>query len=296
MFAKKMKNFLVQLILTPISFLINLLVLTPVVGLFTGGFNDMFLSNAGSILLIPTMIAIFGLGFVFNRLLFRVKGKKTDETYLTMYTTDVITDLDYNQSKNTLTAYYTTITYPGYATKRTALGWLATFLAFIAFPMRLISLAMAYASLFCSRIFVTHRGLSKEVPISRLTLITHTLFDFVILPANRKSDRTSSIKGIIFVIAYIAAFILLNGAAILMCAKAIQNLPNLFIIILFFLFFFILLSDIILLIKYCILICYDYSVKNAIIFFVKLIAFPIVLLGISIVLDVLPYAQWGFTL
>ncbi len=88
----------------------------------------------------------------------------------------------------------------------------------------------------------------------------------------------------------------MNGAALLVAVKTLQGLPNLFTMILVFLFIFFLLTDFVLLVKYCILICHDYSVKNAVMFLVKLSVIPIILLGISIVLGILPFEQWGFGL
>ncbi len=94
MLHKRIWNFIVQLLLTPISLVINIMALTPIIGLFTGSFEEILNENISLIITLPLMFAILGLSFVFNRLLFRFKGKSTDETYLGEESLELINEVE----------------------------------------------------------------------------------------------------------------------------------------------------------------------------------------------------------
>ncbi len=277
MLSKRIWNFIVQLLLTPISFIINLLAAMPLIALLTGSVEKVLNENISSIILFPTLIAIFGLGFVFNRLLFKIKGKKTDEMYLGEESIDILTDITYTESTNTITKYYTTLTYPAYKSRHTAMGWLATFLAFVAFPMRLVSLIMAFLAMFIPFIYVTHKNLSPDMPLRKGAVFTHTLFDFVILPVKKTETKKSPVC-IVFIVANIATFVILNILAISFLQFDLHYTLMLVASL------FLMLCDIVMLVKYCIVIVHDYNLKKAIINLIKLAIPPLVILIASLIL------------
>lgn len=180
--AGRIGKFIVQLIFLPISFIINIMVLMPVL-FFTSDF-EVESALGGLIVSILACLA----GCALNRFFYWLKGKKVDETYLTWVTHDVVTDVkvDVKESADainiTTTKYYTPISSQEYKTSLTLWGWIASILSFIAFPMRLVSVFMAFLSLLFSRVFVTARRLNDKMPKNKLAVFTHTLFDFVILP------------------------------------------------------------------------------------------------------------------
>lgn len=282
MTAIKIRNLVVQLILTALALVINILAILPVFAILSGAIWKMLEENYSLIIILPMMFGIFGLSFVLNRLLFRLKGKKTDETYLAWFQTDVITDIDYNEYSNTLKVTYTPITYPGYTSRRTALGWLATFLAFIAFPLRLISLIMAFVALFTNRIFVTHSKLNDNMPIGKSAVFTHTLFDFVILPAVADTKGVKDKKSIIYVVLYVVLFFILNILAITFIGS-IKSARDWAILVTLLGGVILLISDLILVIKHSVLICKDYDKKRGLINLLKIVALPLIWLIFNLI-------------
>lgn len=283
MLTRKIWNFIVQLLLTPISLLSNILAVAPIMMFAQGGLEgimEIFSANISMIIMLPIMIFIFCLGFVINRALFKLKGKKTDEDYIGTDTADILTDLDYDENENTLTTYYTTVTYPAYKNRLSAMGWLATFLTFIAFPLRIISLLMAFLAIFIPYIYVTHRQLNPNMPVCKGAIFTHCIFDFVILPM-KKSVTNKSPMCILFIFIYIIA------TAVYMFITAIFfelfSIPDLFLLAILFL----LLCELVLLIKYCVVIVHDYNLKKALLCLLKLSTIPAIIILSIVILSLL---------
>ena len=287
--AIKIKNFIVQLLLTPISLIINALAITPIISIII--FEQIDMNIGTMIFMIPIC---FGLAFFLNRLIFRAKGKKVDESYEVIYygvDTNVKEYIDYYE------VTFSPYAYEGYETKLTPLGWLATALCFIAFPLRIISLLVSYIALFIPHIYSSFRKLSDGASVGRSAAFTHTFFDFVIVPTRKRTDVTRSPKGLIFVAVYIVTFIIVNlGMLLILSNFTLPNVPEFIDVILFLLIAFFLISDLIMLIKYCILICFTYSVKNAVMCLIKLLSLPLILIILCTVLGFLPFESWGISI
>lgn len=101
---------------------------------------------------------------------------------------------------------------------------------------------------------------------------------------------------IIFVVVYVVAVVVFNVLSLLAAASFVlagSEMSFVLFIIYFSVAAFCILADILLLIKYSVTICRNYDKKRGIINLIKLIAFPIALMIISIIWALLLYAKGG---
>lgn len=281
--AKKIKNFIVQLILTPVSLIINLIAIAPIYALISGDFGG--IDPINYIFAIPILYAIsFGL----QRLLFRIKGKHIDDTYEVFYKGLRVKDVD--------TTYYGVTlnieeyTYSQYETHLNALGWIATILSFIAFPLRLISLLISFIALFVPPLYSTFKKVGNGAPLGKFAAFTHTFFDFVVVPVKRYREGKVSPKGLIYIVVYIASAIILNVCLLTVYSQIPNHIPESINLIFVFVAAFFILTDLIMLVKYCIVICIDYSKKIAVKRLIKLISLPIIMIILYLILCAIPFA------
>ena len=287
LFAIKVKNFIMQLIFTPISFFINALAIAPIVFLLGG--EDMLGSAAAPNMLFVIPISL-ALAFLGNELFIRLKGRRTGEYINVAYlnaSVDVTEHTDY---------YEVTIT-PYVENKRerklTLWGFLARILCFVAFPLRLVALLMSYIALFCPQVFVSHKKLNPDMGFGVGNKILHTLFDFVIIPIHGERTGRRSAKGIIWIFIYLFCGIVINALVALLVASNLM-LPTAFEVPLFFIMAFCFVTSLIVAIKHSILISFNYSRKNAVKVLLKILAFPLAVGVLALILAFLPYEAWGF--
>lgn len=284
----KIKNFINQLFLTPVSFIINVLAIGPIVLFFSG-----FVADIGLISLF-VIIIMYAIAFAFNKALFRAKGKKVDEGfYVTYLGVDVDIEIDY-EKRDWKIKSAKPYTYDKYETSLTMLGWIASILCFIAFPLRLIALLMSYIALFVPQIYSTPQKLSEETEgvLSVFSEFTHTFFDFIIVPIKKHTDKERNIKGLIFVPIYIVSFLVTH--ILLLFVYTMLNwyrTPDFIEIFLILSIVFSVISSLILVIKYCLSICFDYSKNNAIKCLIKIVALPIILIVIILIVNFIPFTE-----
>ena len=287
LFAIKVKNFILQLIFTPISLLINALAISPFVYFFGG--EKMLGSAAGPnmIFIVPITLA---LAFGANEIFIRLKGKKTGEYIDVAYLNASVDVTEYSDR------YEVTVT-PYIENKRerklTIWGLIARILCFVAFPLRLVALLMSYVALFCPNVFVSHRRLNPDMNFNIGNKILHTLFDFVIIPIRGERTGRRSAKGIIWIFVYLIGAVVSNALVILLTVTNLM-LPTAFEVPLFLIMAFCAVTSIIVALKHAILISFNYSLKHALIILFKILAFPLVVGVLALILAFLPYEAWGF--
>ncbi len=281
---KRIKNFIVQNLMLPISFFINIFAFAPL-GFFLA---DEKMPAGNYLLYIPIFLVI---GFGVNKLFMKIKGKQTEYSYLQ----EVI------WVRTTVTEYYDHYEIESTATPDTEIrtantgyGILAILLSFIAFPMRLIALIASWVALFVPVIFSTYKQLPNYECISTGNRILHTLFDFVIIPLPKHEKATWNILGFIFIPIYLILGLIAGVLALFCCAYCINSFPQFIIIILLPIIFFCIASEIFMIIKHCIIAGLNFSVGKSIVNLLKILAFPLVLILITLLLTCLPYESWGF--
>lgn len=253
---KRFMQFLFEAgILLPLSTFINVFALGPLFVFFSEG-EDVGTMNM--ILMIPLM---WVLAFFFSKLKIRLKGKTTDQYYDVNYLTvnPELTEYDdYIELKATVDA--TTRT----ESSNTGWGFLGIILSFVALPLQLIATVMAYMALFFPVIYSTAKPLPKNRRFSTGNKILHILFDFVIIPSPSRAGRKADVKGVLCVILYII------GSALLVVTVAIvaqfiewPAIP-LISVIGGIVTAFTMLSFPIMLIKYCVLVVWDYRKETII--------------------------------
>lgn len=192
MFFTKLKNFIVQCLLLPISFLINMCSVGPIVlviSLLTEGEKLANLSMT-----IISVVVMLPLALGLSKLLVRIKGKQTDDyaTSLVWRQDEVTTQFTYD-GEVIAESKYTTPEYLSRETSHWLTGWgiFAVITSVIAFPLRLIAVIVAFVGLFVSEIYTTHRPLPDDSGIGTGNRILHTLFDFIILPSHAERGESS---------------------------------------------------------------------------------------------------------
>ena len=280
LFKIKVKNFLVQLLCTPISFLINALALAPLVYLFGG-------ESVGEPLNLIFILPIcWALAFVGNEFFLRLKGKKTEE-YIDI--TYIRREVEISEGVNTIYVDITDYEEEGVERELTFWGILARILCFVAFPLRLVSLIMAYAALFCPIVFVSHKRINPNMNYGVGNKLLHTLFDFVILPIHGERSGRKSPKGLIWILVYAVSWVVAHVLLLMLISTTLRYINGVIEIPLFFIVCFCMLSSLILTIKYCVTISFDYSRKIATMRLLKTLAFPLVLAALFGVLAILPF-------
>ena len=281
-FAIKVKNFIVQLLFTPISFLINALVLTPVYFIVQRMWELDNSINYTISVIVSVMIA-FGL----NELFLRLKGKRTCE-----YIELIYEKVEAKIVKETETTIYVEVTpyYERKTEKRTTLeGLLARLLCVVSFPLRLVALLMSYVALFVPSIFVTHRRLNPDMEFNLGNEILHTLFDFVIIPIRGSREGRKSAKGIIWIFVYIVSWAVSQVLAVSLYTVLANNISDGMSAVLVLFGIFCILTSFLLVIKYTVTICFNYSLKGAIVRLIKILAWAIALSALILIATILPF-------
>lgn len=277
LFRLKVKNFVIQILLTPISAIINILVLSPIL-IWIGG-DNIPLGNA-----IWMIFITVAAGFAANEFFIRLKGKETSEDIeVTYYGEDVDVKERFNTFYVTITPYVETVK----EKRLTFWGLLARIFCFVALPLRLVALVMSYVALFFPRIFVTHKELNPNYGVGNRLL--HTLFDFVILPANGERFGRISAKGIIWIFVYLLSWVISNFLSVWLISSVLAKVTYILTIVEFFVACFCILSSIILTLKYVMTISFHYSGKYAFICLLKILAFPAAMGILCVLFSLLPF-------
>ena len=183
LFFKKLWHLIIQCILLPISLFINMGALTPIVIIISFVNEDPMASPS---MLLLTLVTIVPLSIALSKLLVRIKGKPTDENWVSLgvFQDRITTTLEYD-GEEIAKSEYTTGPYIGPQHHHALTGWgfFAVITSVIAFPLRLIAVFAAFIGLFVRRMYTTHRPLPNDTRIGIGNRILHTLFDFVILPS-----------------------------------------------------------------------------------------------------------------
>lgn len=280
-----------QLIFTPISFFINFAVVAPILGLL---FPEQFgVGNMDFFALIFGMVILFVIGIAVNELFIRLKGKKTAEYYEVKY---LGTDVDVTDRGSYYEIEVTPYIRDGVEKKITIWGILARILAFLAFPLRLISLLMSYVALFCPAVYSNYGELDPKMPVRFGAQVTHFLFDFVIVAVEYAGGRNRSAKGLIWTVVYIAVGVLAAAGSLIVGMLVAAEGPGFLTVPLLLVSAFSTVTTVILMIKYAIIISFDYTVRHALRLLLKMIALPFIVLAINAIVHFLPWESWGFLL
>ncbi|MBO5312785.1 MAG: hypothetical protein J6B29_02350 [Clostridia bacterium] len=174
-------TFLKQLLFwTPLSLIINACAIGPIMMLYS---EDL---NSNIIFMWPIMWVI---AFFLCKLKLRLKGRRTDNYYEVeylkvtgrrVYYDEVVFDSEHGtriESRNTLW------------------GWLGIILSFVAFPVQLIATLMSFVALFVPFVYSTTHRMPLEIRFTLANTAFHTLFDFVIIPAEKERIGESNPKG-----------------------------------------------------------------------------------------------------
>lgn len=292
----KIRNFLVEFFFLFVSFIINGLVLAPLWMYLAGTYGEA-INEPGGIAsgygVGGIAMSILGpvIGFGLNELFLRLKGKKTAEYYEVSYLNTV------EERRKTWFGYETNFySYVSTETKKSLTVWgiLARILAVIAFPLRVVAFIASYIALFCPALYSAFGRIDPDMPQVFGSKVTHLLFDFVIVPVKGCASRSASPLCILWVIVYIVVGILFAAGGTLAALYAIPRSPGIVVIPLMLIWFFCTLSTIVLAIKYCILICFDYDTKAAIFYMLRIMIMPVIVTALSLVVYFLPWESWGF--
>lgn len=278
MFFTKLKNFIVQCLLLPISLLINVCVIAPFAYLIpliiAEDYAGIPFGLIGTAIMIPIAIGL-------SKLLVRIKGNQTDENWVSLgvFRDEVTTQFTYD-GEVLAESTYTSGPYvaPVHNHALTGWGFFAIITSVIAFPLRLIAVIIAFTGLFISEIYTSHRPLPDDPRIGTVNKILHSLFDFVILPS--KTERGDSSP---FAFIFLGVDILVTAITffINMLTSSSAGDPGIWTM---FLSFIILLPAVILIIKNIISLYRNYDMKRGIINSVKLLCITLIPTFIAVIL------------
>ena len=292
----KFRNFFVEFAFLFVSFIINGLVLAPLWIYLSGiygeelGVTDGIASGYSVGGLIAAILGpVFG--FALNELFLRLKGKKTAEYYEVSYlNVDVELRKTWGGYDIDVSSYISTET----EKVLTFWGILARILAVIAFPLRVVAFVASYIALFCPALYSAFGKIDPDMPQRFGSKLTHVLFDFVIVPVDGHASKNMSPLCIIWIVVYLVIGLSFAAGGTLAAMYAFTKAPVVVLIPLILIWFFFTLSSIVLALKYCIVISFNYYTKTAVIYLLRVIVLPIILTTLSLIVYFLPWTSWGF--
>lgn len=287
----KFRNFLVEFAFLFVSLIINTLVLMPLLIYLSGTYREGGIASGYGIgsLFLAIMAPI--LGFALNELFLRLKGKKTAEYYEVDYLNVDVEVRETWGGYNIRTSSYVST---GERKELTFWGILARILAVIAFPLRVVAFIVSYIALFCPALYSTFGEIDPDMPQRFGSKLTHVLFDFVIVPVDGYASRNLSPLCILWVVIYLVVGPVFAAGGVFAAAYALNKAPGAAVIPLLVIGFFLTLSTLVLTLKYCIVICLDYHTKTAVIYMIRVMIMPVILIALSLTVYFLPWASWGF--
>ena len=269
--GKRFFAFFFQLIFwLPFSAIINTCAIAPF--LFLSELNKENGMPLGNVIIFTLLF--WAIAFGLSKLRQRIKGRETDEYYDVVY--DEVTSYYYDDVKiaEVHRDVYKT------ESKNTFWGWVGIILSFIALPLQIIALIASFLGMFVPVIYSTTKKLPEDRDFSFGNILLHSLFEFVIIPVSYKRKGTPNAKGLLFLLFYILTPIIIIalgflGALIIKDAFLIDYNLVFVSIISIVILFFVILSIIVCIVKYSILIIYDYDVDEGKKYLFKLIGLSI---------------------
>ena len=260
MFLRKFWNFIVQFLFLPISLLINMLVLMPIAIFLPGGLVEGALgTSAGNTNIILGSILCFALGIFLCKLFAKLKGRKTDESWVSTawYVREKTTKIYYGDEQigeftETSEPFEESVTHKSL----TGWGWFAVITSFIAFPLRVIAFLASFVALFFDRVYSTYKSIQTEEYYNNGNLILHALFDFVIVPVS--IPKRTNPKGLLFLLLYIVEFAVVNVGTVLVLGT-LPDKSTLVTVVGFLSIALFAIVGILLIIKYTVFVCKNYS-------------------------------------